>query len=58
MAALQAYTCAACKQIFFSDRDDEEALQEARQVFGKEIDREPLEVVCDVCWEKMVGARN
>jgi hypothetical protein len=45
-------TCALCKQQFETARSDEDALTEARQVFGRQlVDHEPLAVVCDDCYQ-------
>ena len=47
------YVCAACGGEFVSERSDEEAADEATQVFG--VPLEDYDVVCDVCWKSLLG---
>lgn len=51
------YECAICHGIFAKSRSDEEALEETKNVFGKDysqenIDNGDLAVICDDCWKK------
>ena len=48
------YTCAACGETFTKVWSDEEATAEAEQLFPNDLD--DLVVVCDDCWQEMVGA--
>ncbi len=46
------YKCQMCGGEFESDITDEEALEEARELFP-EYEKEEMEIVCDDCWKKM-----
>ena len=51
------YKCAHCKGVFTKGWSDEEAKQEATEVFGKSPDDwndEPM-VVCDDCYNMMMN---
>jgi len=47
------YKCAACGGVFEKAWTDEEALAETADVFGSDALAEPLEAVCDDCFEAM-----
>jgi hypothetical protein len=51
--SLVAYTCELCDKDFLSDRTDEQAEAEMKQLYGKAIDREDCAVVCETCFLKI-----
>lgn len=50
------FTCAECGVTFESERNDEEAKEEARNLFpGLNVDDpNQVDIVCDDCWEKYI----
>jgi hypothetical protein len=51
------YTCAACGGVFGKGWSDEEAAAESVELFG-EWPAEQMAVVCDDCFNKMVGWKH
>lgn len=47
------YQCAACGGMFISGRSDADAQAEATALFGENVMREPVAVVCDDCFREM-----
>ena len=47
------YKCAECGQTFYGDRSDEDAREEAKDLFGWDPIEGGMEVVCDTCWRAM-----
>ena len=43
------YTCALCEEIFQKGQTDEEAIEEAKIVFGT-YSKEDMVIVCDDCY--------
>ena len=49
-------TCSICGDVFEPENTDEEAMDDARQLFGKEyIDNISLAVVCDTCYDLVIN---
>ena len=51
-AALGTYECSACHNVFNKITPDDEALDEARGIFGADLGSDPA-IVCDNCWTAM-----
>ena len=51
--AKRTFTCSSCQQTFVSEWTEEEARQEAAQVFGG-ITLAEQDVVCDDCYQKFM----
>jgi len=49
------YTCAGCGGTFTKEWSDEEAFQESLDKFGADLFKEPIAVVCDDCYKKLMG---
>jgi hypothetical protein len=49
------YTCAACGNTYNKTWTDEEAHAEALENFGVEPDPEGMSIVCDVCFNRLMG---
>lgn len=48
----QEYICAICGEVFKKQRSDKEALQEAVEVWGKEMATDPENaIVCNDCFK-------
>lgn len=55
---IDEFTCTMCRKVFAGAWSDEEAMAEAREVFGAYIVDlaaacDELDVVCDDCFEKV-----
>ena len=48
------YTCASCGETFEKGWSDEEALEESAEQWG-DLPHDALAVVCDDCYQKMMG---
>lgn len=46
------YRCERCGGTFMSDRDEVEATEEFRRLFG-DVPKEAICFVCDDCWREM-----
>jgi|HubBroStandDraft_6_1064221.scaffolds.fasta_scaffold00134_64 hypothetical protein len=53
LATGQDYICAMCGGTFEKSRSDEEALAEMKENFGDVPATEPLDIVCDDCFQKI-----
>jgi hypothetical protein len=49
------FKCAICGKVFESSWSEEEALAELVENFGKDCNVEDCEVVCDDCYQEMIG---
>lgn len=47
--------CVHCNQDFETDRPDNDAIAEAKALFGSEYDEKDHVVLCDPCWRKIMG---
>lgn len=52
------FTCAHCGRTFDKEVPDEEALAEARSLFGQSLKKEECDVVCDDCWKLMHPSKH
>jgi uncharacterized Zn ribbon protein len=48
------YTCEHCKGTFRSERPDEEAEEELKDLFGTTLEETECVILCDDCWRKLV----
>ena len=48
------YTCAHCGGTFTSERPDEEAHEEAKQLWGRDGRAPDMAVICEVCFQQMM----
>ena len=46
--------CAVCRQGFYSDTTDAEALEEARAIFPAAAHEGPCDRPCDPCWAEFL----
>lgn len=51
---MSAYTCAMCGGTFETERPDQEAVAEMRELWGSEMTKESCEVVCDDCFKELM----
>ncbi len=58
MLQSREFTCARCGFTFPKGRTDAEAMAEAKENFGDDIDQRPLVVICDDCYQLFMEARE
>ena len=51
------YKCAACEGIFYAEWTEEEAVAEAKDIFGVAV-MDDAEQVCDDCYKKIMAFRE
>ena len=51
------YTCAICKGTFYSDRPEEDALDELKENFG-DIPVDECSALCEDCYKKMMSLKE
>jgi len=51
----RTYTCAGCHGDFEKTRTEEECLEEVREVFGREMNPDDDVLVCDDCFQEIMG---
>lgn len=49
------YTCAVCGETYKKGWSDEDAFEEYQETFPDVPENEPMEVVCDDCYQRMMG---
>jgi len=52
------FTCAVCGGTFDKQRSDDEALADMRQRCPGTVQDEPLEVICDECFQRLEEFRK
>ena len=51
----ETYTCARCEKTYEKTWTDEEAMKETKENFGEDIEIEDCSVVCDDCYNILMG---
>jgi hypothetical protein len=51
----RSFTCDACGETFPMARSDEEARAEAEEIFGEHVWADPITMLCEDCWKKIIG---
>lgn len=51
---LLEYTCGHCKGRFMSERPDEEAKHELKDLFDTTLEETECVILCEDCWRKLV----
>jgi len=52
---VESYTCENCKEVFIKTWTDEEAMAEMHGEFGVAYEQSDCVVVCDDCYDKVMG---